>query len=231
MSHIFSQDAVIELGKQYQTQVAPTSRGGCMKAVYIGLGALFGEDFGFKGPFHKSFFRRARRKEIQRGIKEGHLNTIDRVFRALVHEGVVFQEMIFRPTKHGQWQTEDGSQVDGIEQALQQKVKSLADGSHFFGGAISGAIHSILLRVDKSGDEVCIYWMDQFSDGYTAVRRRAFVDNPNVTGKLDRTIRKFGKNSTRLWLLNPLGAIDVGVEIDTDGDGVNDMSVPAVEKS
>ena len=228
MSNIFSEDAVRELGKQYETAVRPTKRGGCMRAVYVGLGALYGKDFGFRGAFHKSFFRRARRKENRRGLEEGRLNTIDRVFRALVHEDIAFQEILFKQIKGKQWALEDGTCVDKIEDVLKQKVLNLPNGSHFFGGAISAAIHSILLRVEKIDSKVTFYWMDQFSDGYTSVRPRSFVTVPNVTGKLDNIIRKFGKHATSFWLFNPDGASDVGIEIDSDNDGVKDMSVPAI---
>jgi hypothetical protein len=233
MSNVFSKDAVRKLGDNYHTKVRPvhgkSSRGGCMKAVYIGLGSLYGNDFGFRGPFHRSFFRRARRKENQRGLQEGRLNTIDRVFRALVHEGIVFQEQIFRPMAGNRWKMGDGSRVNKIEDVIIEQTMILPNGSHFFGAAISGAIHSILLRIEKRKGNAVIYWMDQFSDGYSAVRPRAFIDKPDVTGKLDETIRKFGTNTTSIWLFNPDGALDVGIEIDTDGDGMNDMCVPAVE--
>lgn len=228
MGNVFSEDAVIKFGENYHTKVRPTPRGGCMKAVYTGLGSLYGEDFGFRGAFHKSFFRRARRKERQRGLPEGRLNTIDRVFRALVHEGIAFQEQTFRPRPGKKWELGDGSRVDKIEDVLIEQVMRLPDGSHFFGAAISGAIHSILLRVEKINGNAKVYWMDQFSDGYVSVRPRAFVDKPNITGKLDDTIRRFNKNTTSVWLLDPDGASDVGIEIDSDGDGIADMTVPAV---
>lgn len=232
MSNVFSEEAVKKLGENYHTEVRPvhgnSSRGGCMKAVYIGLGSLYGNDFGFRGAFHKSFFRRARRKERQRGLPEGRLNTIDRVFRALVHEGIVFQEQSFRPRAGNRWELGDGSHVNKIEDVLIEQVMVLPDGSHFFGAAISGAIHSILLRIEKKNGNATVYWMDQFSDGYNAVRPHAFIDKPDVTGKLDDTIRRFDKNTTSIWLFDPDGALDVGIEIDSDGDGMNDMTVPAV---
>lgn len=234
MTSVFSEDAVTHLGNNYHTKVRPehggSSRGGCMKAVYIGLGSLFGPDFDFRGAFHKSFFRKARKEEKRLNLPEGRRNTIDRVFRALEDEGIAFDEQTFKPTGD-KWEIDDGFIVDSLEETLVEQVMPLPDGSHFFGVAVNDAIHSVLLRIEKIGEGATVFWMDQFADGYDAVRRDIFVDRPNVTGKLDDTIRgiKGNKNKTSVWLFDPEGALAVGIEVDIDGDGVADMSVPAVD--
>jgi hypothetical protein len=53
MSTGFDPDTVQRLGDTYTTSVRPehggSSRGGCMKAVYTGLGVLFGDRVRFPG--------------------------------------------------------------------------------------------------------------------------------------------------------------------------------------
>lgn len=186
MSKVFSNDAVEQLGKNYSSRAKPehggSSRGGCMKAVYIGLGSLFGARYDFKGSFHQAFWRESRRQEKARNLPEGRRNTIDRVFRSLEKEGVAGAEQEFKPTSSG-WTRSDGTSVPSLETEVIDQVSTLPDGSHFFGVAASGAIHSLILRVDKNGSNVTVFWMDQFSDGYNAVRAGGFVNSPDVTGK------------------------------------------------
>lgn len=206
MSDVFDADTVQRLGDQYRTSVRPehgaNARGGCMKAVYIGLGALFGERFGFRGEFHRGFYRTTRREEQRRHLPEGRLNTIDRVFRALEAEGIALPEQRFRP-RGRQWEKSDGTRIDSLEDELIAQVSGLPDGSHFFGVAVSGAYHSLLLRLEKAGSTVTVFWMDQFSNGFEAVRRGGFVSSPDVTGRLDAELREIGRSTTSVWRLNP----------------------------
>jgi hypothetical protein len=212
MSTVFDSEAVERLGETYKTSVQPehggSSRGGCMKAVYTGLGVLFGDRYGFRGDFHKAFFRTTAKKEKDKGLPEGRLNTIDRVFRALEEEGVALDEQTFTPRPAGQWRLADGRMIPSLEQELVGQVNALDNGSHFYGVAASGAIHSLILRFDKTDDGVTIYWMDQFSDGFDAVRPGGFVRSPEVTGILDREIRELGGNATSVWRFNAEKAVE-----------------------
>ena len=205
MSKTFSSEVVERLGETYKSSVSPehggSSRGGCMKAVYTGLGVLFGDRYGFRGDFHKAFFRSVANKEKAQGLPEGRLNTIDRVFRALADEGIAFTEQKFTPSRDG-WTRADGNVVPSLEAELISQVSALPNGSHFFGVAASGAVHSLLLRLEMSADGVKVFWMDQFSSGFDAVRPGGFVRSPDVTGNLDREIRELGSNATSVWLLN-----------------------------
>lgn len=211
MSTVFDPDTVERLGETYKTSVRPehggSSRGGCMKAVYTGLGVLFGDRYGFRGDFHKAFFRTVARKEKAQGLPEGRLNTIDRVFRALEEEGVTLAEQKFVPRGTG-WALPDGRVVPSLEQELVCQINALDNGSHFFGVAASGAIHSLILRLDKTDAGVSVFWMDQFSNGFDAVRAGGFVRSPDVTGILDREIRELGGHTTSLWRLNPEMAVE-----------------------
>lgn len=227
MTTVFSEEAVTKFGENYQTKVRPTSRGGCMRAVYIGLGTLYGDEFDFKGSWHRSFFRKSRQKEKRRKLKEGRLNTIDRVFADLADEGILFEAKSFRP-KRDSWKSDEGLQIESVEASLVDQVSRLPDGSHFFGAAVSGAIHSIIIRVHKLEDSYNVYWMDQFSKGYDEVRKSTFTDRPDVTRKLDATLRKLGSDKTTIWMFNPEGASDIGIDVDSDGDGIEDMTVRAV---
>lgn len=233
MSFIFSQEALDHCSEQYRTEARPmhgeSARGGCMRAVYIGLGALFGDRYKFRGDFHREFFREARRKEKEKGVPEGRFNTIDRVFRALEDEGVAFAEQTFNHrTDH--WELPDGTRVDNLEDALHDQLEGMLEGPHFFGAALDGAIHSILLRLDNTEGNRRTFWLDQFSEGFEDVRPGGFVSNPDITGELDQILhRSFAGNKTTIWELNPTAADGVFVPADTSGDGDPDASMPAVE--
>lgn len=206
MSTVFDPETINKLGENYKNNVKPehgeSSRGGCMKAVYVGLGTLFGEKYGFRGDFHKKFWTETRQEEKQKGLEEGTLNTIDRVFRALEKEGVAFSEQQFKP-KAGKWARANRDLLDSLESELIDQIRGLPNGSQVFGVAVSGALHSLLLRLDKTDSGVRIFWMDQFSIGFDAVRPGAFVTKPDVTGHLDEKFRSLGDSTTSIWLLDP----------------------------
>ncbi len=206
MSSVFSKEALKRVDQSYKDKVRPehgeSSKGGCMKAVYIGLGSLFGERYGFRGDFHKAFFRKTREQENRKGLPEGRLNTIDRVFKALEGEGIALTEQKYRPV-NGKWRADDGSLVDSLEAELIRQVKARPDGTQFYGIAVDGAVHSLLLRIDKAGGNFTVYWMDQFSNGFDAVRTGGFVASPKVTGRLDQELKSFGANPTSVWQLKP----------------------------
>lgn len=233
MTIVFSDAAVEKFGENYRTRVQPehggSSQGGCMKAVYTGLGTLFGERYGFRGAFHQKFFREARRKEEAQGVPEGRFNTIDRVFRALEGENVTLPEQVYGP-RNGKWIKDGSTEIDSLKQDLLDQIAGLPNGSHFFGVAVNGAIHSLILRFHKTDSDIRVFWMDQFSEGYTAVRPKAFVRTPDVTADLDDKIRSFGTNSTSVWPLNANKGIGVSIDLDMDGDGIDDFQGPAVEE-
>jgi hypothetical protein len=124
------------------------------------------------------------------------------VFRALETEGITLAEQKFRPV-NGKWLTPDGDSMDSLEAELINQISALPNGSQFFGVAVNGAVHSLLLRIHKTDAGFAVYWMDQFSNGFDAVRPGAFVASPNVTGRLDQELRSFGSKPTSVWRLNP----------------------------
>lgn len=230
MSLIFSQEAVELFERNYRNKVRPRPPlGGCMIAVYIGLSSLFGSKYGFRGAFHIRFLRASLKREKRKGLPEGQLNTIDRVFRALEDEGVVYPEQRFT-RRSGNWEIDD-SQINSIERELVDQVAQLPDGSHFFGMAVHDAWHSIILRLHKDNGKTEVYWMDQFSKGFDAVRAKSFVRSPRVTGKLDQEILEIGKHPTSVWLFDPEQASNILIEVDADGDGSIDNEVSAVESA
>jgi hypothetical protein len=88
------------------------------------------------------------------------------------------------------------------EPAVEKIVLGMVDknylGWYFFGLSVSGGVHSVILVVDNSdGLTTKIYWMDQFSRGFTK----------NVTGKLDKELKdwepSYGYESTIVWPLIP----------------------------
>lgn len=230
MTFLFTNDAIDQFGKNYRLKAKPehgvSSQGGCMKAVYIGLGTLFGEKYGFRGQFHRAFFKEARRKEIKKGVPEGRFNTIDRLFRALENELIVFSEQSYKPN-NGEWLKSDGSTVASFEADLAHRVSSLPNGSHFFGVALSHAIHSLILRLHKTEEEVRVYWMDQFAKGYDDFREGSFVGIPDVTGRLDDEVLAFAKHPTSVWEFDPHQARDAVIRLDVDDDGIDDFIVRA----
>ena len=236
MPFVFTKEAVKHFGNMYLAEARPmhgeAARGGCMRAVYIGLESLFGERYKLRGEFHRKFFRWTRKKEKEKGVKEGRFNTIDRVFRALENEGVAFEEQKFKPI-NGRWELSNGMIIDNMENYLHDQIDGLINGSYYFGVALSGAIHSIILRLDNIPGSKKTFWMDQFSAGYDHCRSRSFVGHPEVTGDLDRIIRdndSFKKHKTSVWELDPSAARGVFIPADVTGDGVPDASLPAVEE-
>jgi hypothetical protein len=233
MPVIFSKAAVEHFEEVYRNDVrpehGPNSGGGCMKAVYRAVGALYGEEYDFAGPFHKSFMREAYREEDSKHLPRGRLNSVDRVFEALSAEGITAQRQDFRPTRNG-WK-EAGTFTASLEQSLVDEVSTLPDGSHFFGMAVSGAYHSVVLRVEKQSTSTRIFWMDQFSNGSSSCRPNSLVKNPDVTGTLDREIRSFGSNVTSIWAFRPEAAVGLTVPVDSNGDGLVDGSAPATTAS
>lgn len=226
MTLVFSDEAVENFGESYRTHVRPKN-GGCMKAVYFGLSSLFGNRYGFRGDFHKTFFKEARKQETAKQLSEGSRNTIDRVFRALEKEDIVFPEQVFKPTGQG-WTLDNTTSIPSLEGELVAQANGLPSGSHFFGVAINDAIHSLIVRIDTTGAQPRVFWMDQFSNGYDDVFDHSFVSSPDVTGRLDEEVRSFGSKASGVWLFNPNAAAGVTLQMGLDEDGFSHFQPDAV---
>jgi hypothetical protein len=79
-------------------------------------------------------------------------------------------------------------------------------GWYFFGFSLHAAYHSVILAVDKTDlANPRIYWMDQFSRGFS----------DDVSGKLPQKMKSFepsyGFSPTKLWQMMP--AADTLIEL------------------
>jgi hypothetical protein len=93
-----------------------------------------------------------------------------------------------------------------LEETVLKMVNPDYVGWYFFGMAVSGGYHSVILAVDNSaGGPPQIYWMDQYAKGFTK----------NVTSKLDQELKdwvpSYGYADTRVWPLIPTPEAVVGV--------------------
>jgi hypothetical protein len=179
------------IGKRHTGKlvIKPTSTG-CMAAAHTALEEFLPEGEG----------------EALRSLK---LDRIDRVWETLEKTGRAgekvtvkfkydFDKTVLDPEPKGSWITSPEETVLGM-------IKPEFLGWYFFGLAVAGGYHSVVLAVDNSeGGAPKIYWMDQ-TKGRKGFR---FL----VTGKLDKVLKRYhehdkpglgGWNKTRIWPLIP----------------------------
>lgn len=158
----------------------------CMTAVYWGLQGLFGEEFGRS--VRDEVVRESR--EVQRRTGRD-TNNMDRIMRTVRERGLAGPETeIHYRAASDSWEPDPETTVLGMTDSTA--------GWYFFGFSIHGAYHSVILAVDKTEPATPhIYWMDQFSTGFTN----------EVTGSLTDEMRGFrpgyGFAVTRLWQIYP----------------------------
>ena len=183
--------------EKYRTEVKPIPGGGCMTAMYKGFDVLY-----------SSAFSRSLRKEVYRDSqkilkKTGRdTNSVDRVMRTLRKHGRAGGEMVFKYKRRARtWAPDPTSAVLGA-------VSTDLPGWYFFGLSISGAYHTVTLAVDTTEGSARIYWMDQFTRGFTK----------EVTGSLVAEMKEdwlrpsYGFTTTRIWPILPGPETTVSIE-------------------
>jgi hypothetical protein len=168
----------------------------CMAAVYHGLEGLFSE--GVSQSIQNQVTRESREVMRRTGRDTNHMDRIMETVRARGMAGpetrLVYQRV------SNTWQPDPQATV------LSMTHPSVA-GWYFFGLSLHAAYHSVILAVDKTDPaNPSIYWMDQFSRGFTN----------NVTGTLMNQMRRFrpghGFAPSRLWQIIP--AADTLITLD-----------------
>lgn len=215
MPKVFSEAAIKYFGEIYDKSNARNigTSGGCMCAAYEGISALFGKDYALKGDVSIDF-----RKTTSHNEYDDLLEYLE--------ASITEKEGTFKPVKGSKWKTVGNRTIGSFEKHLIDSANCLPGNSQFYGVAVDGASHSIIVRVDKTTGNV--YWMDQYSKGYSKMHGSGFVKKPDVTGKLDKEIREMGNGITRVWRFLPESLGDIEIPIDTSGDGKYDSTVPAV---
>jgi LysM domain len=204
----FSADTAQKVAEKYKSDdVRPmhgdNARGGCMNAVYEGLGQLYTPEYSDK--LRKRVFRDSKRLEErvnQRREAQGRdpvperaFNTIDRVWETLRKDGKAGDPLKFKH-KNNKWDPL-------IETTVLDTVKDNPNGWYFFGVSASGASHSAMVAVDKTQSPAKLYWLDQSSEGFDARSSSYATNTTDVTGKLDKTVSNVGTNETQMWPLIP----------------------------
>lgn len=158
----------------------------CMTAVYWGLQGLFGQELSSSVQDQVTRDSRAVRRRTGRDT-----NHMDRIMRTVRERGLAGPETLIRyRSASDSWEPDPQATVLGM-------TRNTA-GWYFFGFSIHGAYHSVILAVDKTDLAAPrLYWMDQFSTGFTN----------EVTNALPAEMRRFhpsyGFAVTRLWQIFP----------------------------
>lgn len=185
--------------KKYQVEVRPIPGGGCMTALYKGTSVLFSEQEtkdirkGVKDALDKVRARAKKSGKTKEAIEQAayDANSVDLILETMRKQGRAGEKISLkydRTTK--KWQP-------SLEDTVLSNVGA-DPGWYFFGLSVSGGYHSVILVVDtarSSGSRV--YWMDQFSRGFTK----------DVTGRLDKELKEwkpsYGYAETRVWRILP----------------------------
>lgn len=210
----FSNETGKKIDKLYIEVVKPmsgrNSRGGCMAAVYNGtLAALYGETFANK--LWKAVYRKSVKLDKARKKPSGTHNSVDLIMSLLQSHGLTEDPWVFRyKKKKFQCIVPKDYAGKGVEEAINENLKNAKEGWYFFGASVSGGYHSVVLGIKKSAAGIKIYWLDQFSKGLENRRNNYATSKTEVTGKLDKALRKVGKNRVKLWpLLVPISLRDM----------------------
>lgn len=181
---VFAAETAERIRNIYVTEVPG---GNCMTAVYHGLEGLFSE--GVSQSIQNQVGRESREVMRRTGRDTNHMNRIMETVRARGMAGPETR-LVYRAAANT-WQPDPEATVLGMTHAD-------ISGWYFFGLALHAAYHSVILAVDKTDPaNPRIYWMDQFSRGFTN----------DVTGALMDEMRRFrpgyGFSPSRLWQIIP----------------------------
>lgn len=181
---VFSAETAERFRNIYVTEVPG---GNCMTAVYHGLEGLFSE--GVSQSIQNQVGRESREVMRRTGRDTNHM---DRIMETVRARGMAGPEtrLVYRAAANT-WQPDPEATVLGM-------THSDISGWYFFGLSLHAAYHSVILAVDKTDPaNPRIYWMDQFSRGFTN----------DVTGTLMDEMRSFrpgyGFSPSRLWQIIP----------------------------
>jgi hypothetical protein len=166
---------------KYEKDVRPMEGGGCMTAMYTGLGVIFTPELS-----------KEVRDEVFRTTSE-KTRGCDKIMKALEARGKASPQTTIKfSLRQHTW-------VPSVEQTVLDMVPKDFPGWYFFGFGASGGYHSVILAVDTEGTTPQIYFMDQYSHERTTTNDPS--DLNNVTGRLDSKLR--GEEEGNRWLIPP----------------------------
>lgn len=167
----------------------------CMTAVYKGLEGLLSQEI--SGSIRGQVVRDAREVMKRTGRDTNHMDRIMETARARGKAGPMTE--LKYDNKAKKWEPDP-------ETTVLNNTHPTVAGWYFFGLSLHGAYHSLILAVDKTDiNNPQIYWMDQFSSGFTN----------NVTGKLSEEMKdwkpSYGFAPSKIWQIVP--AADTLIEL------------------
>ena len=188
LRRIFTPQKAESVAQIYKKEVRPDMSGHCMGAVYKGMEAIY-------SPKAASDIKAQVIKDSTKILKETgqDTNDVDRIMETVRQHSMAGQKIVVKySARHKAWQP-------SVENAVQNMVSPDYPGWYFFGLSVSGGYHSVILAVDNSEGIPRIYWMDQYSKGFTK----------EVTGKLDKEMQadwlepSYGFTDSTVWPLIP----------------------------
>lgn len=197
VQRIFPPKIAAIFAEKYRVEIKPIPGGGCMTAMYKGLEVLYSPEFS------RSLLQEVYR-DSQKVLENtgADTNSVDRVMRTLREHGRAGSEMVFKYQRRARTWAPDP------ETAVLGAVSTDLPGWYFFGLSISGADHTVTLAVDTTAGSPTVYWMDQFTRGFTK----------DVTGSLVAEMKadwlrpSYGFTTTRIWPILPEPDTKVSIE-------------------
>lgn len=167
----------------------------CMSAVYKGLEGLFSKEV--SQSISKQVGTDAAAVMKRTGIDTNHMDRIMETVRARGKAGPM--TVLTYNSNTTTWEPDPETTILGM-------THPTIAGWYFFGFSVHGAYHSVILAVDKTDPgNPQIYWMDQFSRGFTK----------NVTGMLSDQMKAltpdYGFSPSKVWQIIP--AADTLIEL------------------
>jgi hypothetical protein len=196
LRRIFAPAKAETVSQTYKKEVRPEMSGHCMGAVYKGMEAIY-------SPKVSDDIQAQVRKDSREILKKTKkdTNNVDRIMETLREHSLAGEKV---PIKYSLtkkvWDPT-------VEKTVLDMVSPDYPGWYFFGLSVSGGWHSVILAVDNSEGSPKIYWMDQYSKGFTN----------EVTGKLDQKMKEswlepyYGFANSTVWSLIPTA--DAVVEV------------------
>ena len=188
LRRIFTPERAEKVAQTYKKEVRPDMSGHCMGAVYKGAEALY-------SPKASADIKAQVIADSNKILKETKRDTndVDRIMETLRQHSIASERVPVRYSSHHKaWEP-------SVEKTMLNMVSPDYPGWYFFGLSVSGGYHSVILAVDNSEGQPRIYWMDQFSKGFTN----------EVTGKLDKEMKvswlepSYGFTDSTVWPLIP----------------------------
>jgi hypothetical protein len=197
LRRVFTSEKAGGVAQIYKKEVTPDISGHCMGAVYKGMEAIY-------SPKVSSQTKDQVIKDSRKILKETgkDTNDVDRIMETLRQHSMAGEKVVVKYSlRLKAWEP-------SVEKTVLDMVSADYPGWYFFGLSVSGGYHSVILAVDNSDGTPRIYWMDQYSKGFTK----------EVTGKLDKEMKvdwlepSYGFADSTVWPLIPTAGAVVEVK-------------------